>query len=115
MPIAMGLLRNEHGVYYVRKKVPRRLERAVAQVLGKRKERQTFLKQSLRTKELHEARRKAPEVLLRFDSVLERARLAEEKQPLRTTLTQSEIDQLAEHLYGYSLMTDAPGSGGRPK
>jgi hypothetical protein len=48
----MGLLRNKHGVYYVRKKVPKQLEHAVARVLGEGKERRTILKKSLRTKEL---------------------------------------------------------------
>jgi hypothetical protein len=66
----MGLLRNKHGVFYVRRKVPKPLEHAVAQVLGKGKERQTFLKQSLRTKEQQEAKRKAPAILMQLDSVL---------------------------------------------
>ena len=34
MRALMGVLRNEHGVYYVRKKVPKALEQAVAKSIG---------------------------------------------------------------------------------
>jgi hypothetical protein len=32
--IGMGLIKNEHGVYHVRRKVPKGLEEATATVLG---------------------------------------------------------------------------------
>ena len=34
MRVGMGLIKNEHGVWQVRKKVPKRLEAARATVLG---------------------------------------------------------------------------------
>lgn len=42
MRFAVGLLTNSHGVYILRKKVPARLERAVAQGRGDGKPKQTF-------------------------------------------------------------------------
>ena len=37
MIVGMGLIKNEHGVWCARKKVPARLQQAVAKVLGKGK------------------------------------------------------------------------------
>jgi hypothetical protein len=34
MRISMGIVKNQHGVYHLRKKVPKRLEAAVALVTG---------------------------------------------------------------------------------
>ena len=51
----MGLIKNRHGVYNARKKVPPKLEEAVAKVLGTGKHRQTWLKKSLGTKETWES------------------------------------------------------------
>src|SRR5262245_64412097 len=48
--VGMGLIKNEHGVWCVRRKVPKRLEEAVATVLGASKARQPWLKRSLRTR-----------------------------------------------------------------
>jgi hypothetical protein len=50
-----GVSKNRHGAYYVRKKVPKLLEQATAEVLGNGKSRQVFLKRSLDTKDLREA------------------------------------------------------------
>jgi hypothetical protein len=90
MRIAMGLLRNKFGVYYVRKKVSKRLERAVAQELRNGKERQSFLKRSLKTKRLDEAKRRAPAVLLEMNGVISRAEARLADKPARTTLGQPE-------------------------
>jgi hypothetical protein len=106
MRVAMGLLRNKHGVYYVRKKVPKRLERAVAQVLRNGKDRQTFLKQSLRTKALPDAKRKAPVVLLEFGGVIAQAEALATDKPLRTTLSHSEIERMAEYYLATFLRGD---------
>jgi uncharacterized protein DUF6538 len=51
----MGLMRDRHGTYYARKKVPERLQAAVARVLAQGKERQSFFKKSLGTKVLSQA------------------------------------------------------------
>jgi hypothetical protein len=37
--VSMSIIRNEHGVYNVRKKVPKKLEEATATVTGASKER----------------------------------------------------------------------------
>ena len=75
MRFSMGILKNRHGVHFVRRKVPNGLEEAVAKVLGNGKARRTFLQQSLKTKDGAAAKRKAPAVLMHFDSVLARARV----------------------------------------
>jgi hypothetical protein len=48
MRASIGLLKNEHGVYVVRKKVPAHLREAVAPVLNLDKSAQSFLQRSLR-------------------------------------------------------------------
>jgi hypothetical protein len=45
-----GVSKNRHGVYYVRKKVPKWLEQPTAEVLDNGKSRQIFLKRSLDTR-----------------------------------------------------------------
>ena len=52
----MGLIKNEHGVYNVRRKVPKRLEEATARVTGSAKARQSWLKETLGTKDEKRAR-----------------------------------------------------------
>jgi integrase len=106
MRIAMGLLRNKFGVYYVRKKVPKRLERAVAQVLRNGKERQSFLKQSLRTKKLDEAKRWAPAALLELNGIISGAEARLADKPARTTLSQSEITRMSGYFFADLLRGD---------
>ena len=48
MPISMSVIQNEHGVFVVRKKVPKKLEEATAVVTGASKPRVAFLQRSLR-------------------------------------------------------------------
>src|SRR5215510_12178493 len=55
MRALMGVIKDRHGTYYARKKVPKGLEEAVARVLANGKQRQSWLKRSLGTKSLHEA------------------------------------------------------------
>jgi hypothetical protein len=55
----MGIVKNEHGVYCVRRKVPTRLQEATATVTGASRSRQVWLKQSLKTKDQREAKRLA--------------------------------------------------------
>ena len=63
----MGLMKDRHGTYYARVKVPVRLQAAVARVLDQGKDRQSFLKKSLGTKELKAANVRAKPVLAGFD------------------------------------------------
>jgi hypothetical protein len=51
----MGLPTNSHRVYILWKKVPTRLERAVARLRSDGKSKQTFLRQSLKTEDVKEA------------------------------------------------------------
>jgi hypothetical protein len=46
----MSVIRNEHGVFHVRKKVPKRLEEAAATVMGRSKDRIAWLQRSLKRK-----------------------------------------------------------------
>jgi hypothetical protein len=48
MKVMNGVSKNRHGVYYVRKKVPKQLEQATAEALSNGKSRQVFLKRSPR-------------------------------------------------------------------
>jgi Domain of unknown function (DUF6538) len=103
MRLLMGVSKNRHGTYYAVKKVPARLEQAVAQVLGVDKAKQTWLKRSLGTKDAHEANKRAKAVLIEFDRTLERAEALIAPRPLRTSLSAVEIKRMAEYHYAYKL------------
>jgi hypothetical protein len=105
MRVAMGILRNKFGTYYVRKKVPKKLEAAVAQLLGNGKDRQAFLKESLKTKELNEAKRRAPAVFLKFDGLIARASSRVADLP-RRELSQAEIDRMGDYYFATLLRRD---------
>jgi len=85
MRVLMGLIKNEHGVYCARKKVPAQLQEAVAALLGGNKHKQTWLQKSLGTKELREANVRAKPVLMEFDAILARAGDTLKQQPLRAS------------------------------
>ena len=51
MRVGMGLIKNEHGVFHVRRKVPKALEVATARAMGVPKERVSWLKETLGTKD----------------------------------------------------------------
>jgi hypothetical protein len=106
MRVFMGIVRNRHGVYEARKKVPKRLEHPTAQVLGVSKTRQSWLKKSLGTKDLREAKIRAKPVLMGFDRTLAAAEALVAERPLRDTLTQAEIDRMAELHYANLLAGD---------
>jgi hypothetical protein len=103
MYVGMGLTQNEHGVWIVRNRVPKRLQEAAARVLDNGKERQTFLQRSLGTKDRKEATRLAPEVLVAFRKILDEAEALLAERPLRTSLAPSEIDRIAEFYYASVL------------
>jgi hypothetical protein len=64
MKAMSGVAKNRHGVYYVRLRVPKGLQEAVAQHLNNDKPRQVFLKRTLGTKDLREANIRAKPVLM---------------------------------------------------
>ncbi len=103
----MGLIKDRHGTYYARRKVPKGLEEPVARVLANGKRRQSWLKRSLGTKSLHESNIRAKPVLMEFDGILERARALLKERPTRTTLTRVEIARMAEYHYATVLANDA--------
>jgi hypothetical protein len=65
-----NLIKNVHGTYYAQRKIPERLQEAVARLRGSKKPRQVFLKKSLGTKAVREANVRAEFVLADFDRPL---------------------------------------------
>jgi integrase len=106
MRVSMGLLRNEFGVYFMRRKVPTRLQQAVAQVLGESKQRRTWLKKTLATKSLPDAKRRAFAVSAEFDAIIAQAEALLIQRPLRTTLSRHEIDLIANYHFAQMLADD---------
>jgi len=101
-----GVSKNRHGVYYVRKRVPKQLEEATAEVLGNGKSRQVFLKRSLDTKDLREANIRAKPVLMEFDRILAQAEALTVQRPMRTTLEKREIEQITNYFFAHQLAID---------
>ena len=64
MRALMGLIRDRHGTYHAQKKVPERLQEAVAHVLKLDKPRLVFLKKSLSTKAVGDADTRAKPALI---------------------------------------------------
>ena len=110
MYVGMGLVKNEHGVWCARQKVPVRLQEAVARALGKQgRGRQTFLKQSLRTKDKAEAKRRLSPVLIEFARIIRSAEAAISPDPVlpqRSTLSRHEIERLAHEMFAKLLGDD---------
>jgi len=73
MRISMGIVRNQHGVFHLRKKVPKKLEEAVALVTDTTKPRVAWLKKTLNTKDHKAAKVRAAPVLMEFDRILAKA------------------------------------------
>jgi hypothetical protein len=86
--------------------VPVRLQAAVARVLAQGKDRQSFLKKSLGTKDLKAANIRAKPVQAGFDRVFGEAEQLLAARPMRETLSATEIKRMAEALYGRLLSND---------
>jgi integrase len=106
MRISMGLRKNDHGVYQVRKKVPKGLEEVTATVLGNGKPRQSWLQASLGTKDLREAKVRAKPAMMKFDRILAEAKALTADRPLRNSLSQAEINRIAEYHFASMLADD---------
>jgi hypothetical protein len=106
------LIKNSAGVWCVQRKVPEKLEVAVARVLGGKKDKQAYLKKSLGTKDRREASRRAVHVLADLDRTLREAEALiklEPKQPKaspRASLNDAEIKRMAEYVYATALKED---------
>jgi hypothetical protein len=106
MRFGMGLIKNEHGVFHVRRKVPKGLEVATARVLGAPKERVSWLKQTLATKDAKRAKVLAKPIMMEFDRILAQAEALLVEHPVRTELTDAEIKQIADYFYAHELNAD---------
>src|SRR6201993_2940307 len=116
--MGMGLIKNEHGVYHVRRKVPKGLEEATATVMGASKTRVSWLKETLGTKDEKQAKIRAKPVMMKFDGILAKAEALLVEHPVRTELTEAEIKRIADYFYAYTLRGDedlsADGVGDDP-
>src|ERR1700689_4862871 len=99
----MGIIKDRHGTYYVQRKVPERLQEAVARVVGADDPRRVFLKKSLGTKVLKDAKAAAPHVLADFNRIVGEAEALLKEQPVVTTLSDAQIKRMAESYYATFL------------
>ncbi|HEX4239481.1 MAG TPA: DUF6538 domain-containing protein, partial [Xanthobacteraceae bacterium] len=102
----MGLIKDRHGTYYARHKVPERLQEAVARILDNGKDKQVWLKRSLRTKALKEANVRAKPVQMEFDQIIGRAEAQLEERPFRSSLSDIEIKRIADFFLAHELSSD---------
>jgi integrase len=111
------LIQNSALVWCVQRKVPERLQAAVARILGGKKPTQVYLKKSLATKDRREATRRAPHALADIDRTLREAEALVErpasKAALRANLTETEIKRMAEYVYAKALAWDERTRYGR--
>src|SRR6516165_11180380 len=106
MRALMGLMKDRHGTYYARHKVPERLQETVARILDNGKARQAWLKKSLGTKVVAQANVRAKPVQMEFDRIIARAEAQLKKRPLRTSLSDIEIKRIADFFYAHELAGD---------
>jgi integrase len=102
----MGLIKDRHGTYYARHKVPERLQENVARLLDNGKPKQVWLKKSLGTKVLSEANVRAKPVQMEFDRLLAQAETQLKARPLRTSISDVEIKLIADYFYAHELEGD---------
>jgi integrase len=114
----MSVIQDRHGTYYVQRKVPERLQEAVARVLNDDASRRVFLKKSLGTKKIKEANAAAPLVMADFNRILAEAEALLKECPLITALTDAQIKRMAEAYYASVLRDDEEerreGTGSEP-
>ncbi|WLB91327.1 site-specific integrase [Bradyrhizobium japonicum USDA 135] len=113
-----GLIKDRHGTYYAQRKVPERLQEAVARVLNSEKPKQVFLKKSLGTKVFKEANVAATLVLADFNRTLASAEALLIERPVVPSLTDALIKRMAEFYYASLLAVDEEerqeGTGSEP-
>lgn len=118
MRAMMGLIKDRHGTYYAQRKVPERLQEAVARVLNSEKSKQVYLKRSLGTKVLKEANVAATHVLADFNRTLASAEALLKERPVIASLTDALIKRMAEFYYASLLASDEEerqeGTGSEP-
>lgn len=102
-------VKDRHGnvlSYYVQRKVPERLQEAVARVLNSEREKLVFLKKSLGTKDAKAANIAATHVLADFDRTFAAAEALLTERPVLRSLTDAQIKRMAEHHYAAMLADD---------
>jgi integrase len=118
MRALMGLIKDRHGTYCAQRKVPERLQEAVARVLNSDKPKQVFLKKSLGTKILKEANVAATYVLADFNRTLASAEALLKERPVISSLTDAQIKRMSERYYALVLGADEEerqeGTGSEP-
>jgi integrase len=118
MRALMGLIKDRNGTYYAQRKVPERLQEAVARVLNTGRDRQVFLKKSLGTKSLKSANVAATHVLADFNRTLADAEALLKERPVIPSLTDAQIKRIAESYYAAMLADDEgerrEGTGSEP-
>lgn len=118
MRALMGLIKDRHGTYYAQKKVPERLQEAVARVLNADRGRQVFLKKSLGTKNLKAANVAATHVLAGFDRTFAKAEALLSERPVISSLSDAQTKRMAESHYAAILANDEEerreGTGSEP-
>src|SRR6516164_954402 len=102
----MGIIKDRYGTYYVQRRVPAHLQEAVAHILDTDEPRRVFLKKSLGTKKLKEAKAAAPHIVADFNRILGEAEASLKERPLVTTLTDTQIKRMAESYYAKMLADD---------
>jgi integrase len=114
----MGIIKDRYGTYYVQRRVPAHLQEAVAHILDADEPRRVFLKKSLGTKNLKEAKVAAPPILADFNRILGEAEASLKERPPVTTLTDTQIKRMAESYYAKMLADDEKerreGTGSEP-
>jgi hypothetical protein len=106
MRVLMGVIKSRHGIFYARRKVPKKLEAATAQLLATGRARVSWLKRSLKTKDKREANIRAKPVLIEFDNILAKAEALLRPAPSRSDLSDHEIERLAHYYYASLLSED---------
>jgi hypothetical protein len=118
MRALMGLIKDRHGTFYVQRKVPKRLQEAVARALNSDRDRQVFLKKSLGTKSLKQANVAATHVLADFDRTFADAEALLKERPVIPSITDAQIKRMAESFYATKLANDEEarreGTGSEP-
>lgn len=94
MRVLMSIIKNEHGTYHVRRKIPEKLQVAVAQVTGANKAKVSWLKKSLGTKDARQANVLAKPVMIGFDKIIAKAEASLKQRPAQSTLSDVELKRI---------------------
>ncbi len=106
MRVLMGIIKDRHGTFYVRRKVPEKIQAAVAQTTGTDKPKVSWLKKSLGTKDERQANVRAKPVMMDFDKIIAKAEASLKQRPVQSSLSDTEINRIAAYHYAFMLNED---------